>query len=146
MTNEPIILVHYIAVGGKTTEQARERMKQYADVLKKGDTKPNILNYIIPIKDSDSRIECLNPKLVDGSEYENAKKSLDEIKEKISHFISSDEQDIQNIRKLYDYTDERIEIKKVFDDGFTKKWNITVPVNGIQPWYKRIFNIPKKRC
>jgi hypothetical protein len=69
-----IILVHYINVGNLKTNDVQQYLEKVKNALfiKNKD----IINYIIPVK-SETRIECLNPKLVSDEDYSKAKDLLD---------------------------------------------------------------------
>ncbi len=67
---EKLILVHYVNAPKSSCER-------YSEQLPEDD---NISHYIIPITDGESRIECLNPKLVSEEDYLEAKKVLENIR------------------------------------------------------------------
>ena len=66
---EKLILVHYVNAPKSSCER-------YSDQLPEDD---NISHFIIPIIEGESRIECLNPRLVSDEEYQKAKKVLENI-------------------------------------------------------------------
>lgn len=71
-----IILVFYVNTKRMSLDETQAYLKEVADTVtfEEQDT----LNYfIIPIKDGESRVECLNPKLVSKEDYKEAKKVLD---------------------------------------------------------------------
>ncbi len=43
----------------------------------------DIIHYVIPTFETETRVECINPKVVSESEYESIKQTLDNIKEKL---------------------------------------------------------------
>jgi len=71
---EKIILVHYINIGdmnndiSKTMEQVIEKLTPKED---------DIISYFIPIRKGETRIECINPKLVSEEDFMEAKRVLD---------------------------------------------------------------------
>ena len=70
-----IILVHYINIGGLSRQTAETRIMSYMEhSLPKEDS---IINYIVPIENSDSRIECLNPRLLSELDYQEIQKVID---------------------------------------------------------------------
>lgn len=75
---EKIILVNYIAVGNMPDHDVRGYMQKVVETLSpKGEGSEGMLNYFIPIRNGDSRVECLNPKLVSEEDFQKAKEVLD---------------------------------------------------------------------
>lgn len=71
---EKIILVHYIGVGNLSIKHADEYLyKIKTEFLPKDD---GIINYVIPTRE-ETRVDCLNPKLVSEEDYKQAKELLD---------------------------------------------------------------------
>lgn len=71
---EKIILVHYIDVGNMPASEVHEHMLKIQKMLYREEQ--DTVNYIVPIQ-GQTRIECLNPKLVSEEEYAKAKEMLD---------------------------------------------------------------------
>ena len=84
MENNPIILVMYIAVGNMDFRDVAPYVEHIANITKpfpEDTIKKEI--YYIPVYDSkDSRIECINPKLLTEEEFEEARGVLNEVKNK----------------------------------------------------------------
>lgn len=71
---EKIILVHYIGVGNLSKKEVEQHLyKITTEFLPKDD---GVINYVIPTKE-ETRVECLNPKLVSEEDYKQAKELLD---------------------------------------------------------------------
>ena len=71
---DKIILVHYIGVGNLSTKEVEQHLhKITTELLPKDD---GVINYVIPTR-GETRIECLNPKLVSEEDYKQAKELLD---------------------------------------------------------------------
>jgi len=71
---DKIILVHYIGVGNLSVKKVEQYLyKITTELLPKDDS---VINYVIPTRE-ESRIECLNPKLVSEEDYKQAKELLD---------------------------------------------------------------------
>jgi hypothetical protein len=71
---EKIILVHYVGVGNRSINDIKEYLCKIAtELLPKDD---GVINYVIPTRE-ETRIECLNPKLVSEEDYKQAKELLD---------------------------------------------------------------------
>lgn len=76
---EKLIIVHYINVEGMSKMKAEEYLhsliKKHEHIEKEND----ILTYWIATNSGETRVECLNPKLVTQEEFEKAKIILDNI-------------------------------------------------------------------
>jgi hypothetical protein len=95
MSKEKIILVHYINVGNINSNDVAEIMK---DIVNKFSLKEedNIIAYWIPVREGDTRVECINPKLVSEEDFVEAKRVLDRNLEIVNDIINGN----QNNRKL----------------------------------------------
>ncbi len=73
---EKIILVHYINVGNIDGNDVSKIME---DVVKKFSPKEedNIISYWIPVREGETRVECINPKLVSQEDFTEAKQVLE---------------------------------------------------------------------
>ena len=95
MSKEKIILVHYINVGNINSNDVAEIMK---DIVNKFSLKEedNIISYWIPVREGDTRVECINPKLVSEEDFAEAKRVLDRNQKIVNDIINGN----QNNRKL----------------------------------------------
>lgn len=73
---DKIILVCYVDISMMDNEDVPMYMNEVAAILKRENDQ--ILHYLVPIK-SESRIECLNPKLVSEEDYAEAKAILERL-------------------------------------------------------------------
>lgn len=71
---EKIIIVHYVGVGNASAEQVYKIMQEYKRYICKEE---GITHYLLACKNHESRIECINPKLVSEEDYTSAKAALD---------------------------------------------------------------------
>jgi hypothetical protein len=73
---EKIILIYYINVGNI---ERNDVSKVVEDVVRKFSPKEedNIISYWIPIREGETRVECINPKLVSQEDFTEAKQVLD---------------------------------------------------------------------
>lgn len=78
---DKIILVFYINIAKMSPRDVDEYMERVRKHVDSHDE--TILNYIIPIRDGDNHVECLNPKLVSEDDYAKAKEALDALTEKL---------------------------------------------------------------
>jgi hypothetical protein len=70
---DKLILVHYVAVGNHTRQRAVEELSEFMKMVPKDDS---VLTYVLPTLD-DTRVECINPKLVSEEDYGKIKDVLD---------------------------------------------------------------------
>jgi len=87
MNKEKIILIHYINVGNIDGNDVSEMME---NVVKKFSPKEedNIISYWIPVREGDTRVECINPKLVSEEDFTEAKRVLDRNQEIVNDIIN----------------------------------------------------------
>ncbi len=84
---EKIILVHYINVGNMNYSDINKFMEEIT-VKFSPKEEDNIISYWIPIKNGETRVECINPKLVSEEDYSEAKKVLDRNQEIVNEIIN----------------------------------------------------------
>lgn len=70
---DKIILAHYINVGNVSPQKVNELLY---DISKSLAGQDDVLHYVYPITQGDTRVDCINPKLVTGEEYKYAKEVL----------------------------------------------------------------------
>jgi hypothetical protein len=87
MSKEKIILIHYINVGNIHVNNVSEMME---DVINKFSLKEedNIISYWIPVREGETRVECINPKLVSEEDFTEAKRVLDRNQEIVNNIIN----------------------------------------------------------
>jgi hypothetical protein len=83
---EKIILIYYIYVGNIDRNDVSKVME---DVVRKFSPKEedNIISYWIPIGEGETRVECINPKLVSEEDFTEAKRVLDRNQEIVNDII-----------------------------------------------------------
>ena len=84
---EKIILVHYINVGNMDYTNINKFMKEIT-VKFSPKEEDNIISYWIPVNNGETRVECINPKLVSEEDYSEAKKVLDRNQEIVNEIIN----------------------------------------------------------
>jgi len=84
---EKIILVHYINIGNIDRNDISQYMNEIVKMFspKDGD---NIIAYFIPIHEGETRVECINPKLVSEEDFAEAKKVLDRNQKIVDNLVS----------------------------------------------------------
>jgi hypothetical protein len=83
---DKIILIYYINVGNINQKDVPLFME---NVVKKFSPKEedSIISYFIPIRDGETRVECINPKLVSPEDFTQAKRVLDRNQEIVNDII-----------------------------------------------------------
>lgn len=89
------ILVFYISC-----DMPRDQYAQLHEQLEEQAKKENMLFYIIPSEESQTRIECINPKLVSTADYEEAKAALDKCTNLLNDLTNSIDK-AKEIRKMF---------------------------------------------
>jgi hypothetical protein len=87
MSKEKIILIHYINVSNIDSNDVSKMME---DVINKFSLKEedNIISYWIPVREGETRVECINPKLVSEEDFTEAKRVLDRNQEIVNNIIN----------------------------------------------------------
>ena len=85
MENDKIILVVYINIAGLHDADVSAFVAEVANSLRPK-KEENMLMYFIPVRETESRIECINPKLVSEEEYEKARMACEELTELVKKF------------------------------------------------------------
>jgi len=83
--NDKIILIFYIDVRHIDDDDLNQYLHDVSKVISNND---NIINYIMPVM-SDTKVECLNPKIVTEEDFNKAKNVLDRNQEIINEFIKN---------------------------------------------------------
>jgi hypothetical protein len=83
-----IILIIYLNIGNRTFQEAFEYISDIKDNLYV--SKPHWLYfYLIPVREGETRVECVNPKLVSESDFTEAKKALDNMIERVNNLYGT---------------------------------------------------------
>ena len=89
------ILVFYINVGNVDPEGVSEIIKKVQDMIKPSkEDEGKLLQYVIPVRDQETKIECVNvPTLIDSKEqlkkYEAEIKKIDDKLDRITSTINA---------------------------------------------------------
>ena len=84
---EKIILVHYINIGNMNYNDVNKFMEEITVKFSPKED-DNIISYWIPVNNGETRVECINPKLVSEEDYSEAKKVLDRNQEIVNEIIN----------------------------------------------------------
>ena len=85
MTQENIIVVHYINTKGFDVKEIEKMMDKIASNMPRMD---GVMNYIIPIREGDTRIECINPRLLTEAEFESTRAVLAKFEDALKNIIA----------------------------------------------------------
>lgn len=78
-----ILLIVYINIGNMNPNDIHKHIDRIAGMLREGNP-DGVHSYLIPIREGETRVECVNPKMVSESDYADAKKALDDMIERVS--------------------------------------------------------------
>ncbi len=87
MNKEKIILIHYINVGNIDGNNVSEMMENVVNKFSPKE-EDNIISYWIPVREGETRVECINPKLVSEEDFTEAKRVLDRNQEIVNDIIN----------------------------------------------------------
>ena len=95
MSKEKIILIHYINVGNIDGNNVSEMMENVVNKFSPKE-EDNIISYWIPVREGETRVECINPKLVSEEDFTEAKRVLDRNQEIVNDIINWKNKTIEN--------------------------------------------------
>ena len=79
MSKEKIILIHYINVGNIDGNDVSKMMEEVINKLSlKGED--NVISYWIPVREGETRVECINPVIASKDEMDKIGKIIEDIK------------------------------------------------------------------
>lgn len=82
------IVVCYVNVAGFPDEEALSLLDELSKKLATID--PDIVNYIVPIRSGETRIECINPDLLTGEAYVEATEAVEKLKEAVKNMLKNE--------------------------------------------------------
>lgn len=83
---DKLILVFYINVS-LTDMEGKNNFMEHTSMINNILVDEGIIYFILPIENGETRIECLNPKLLTEQEYSETKNTLEKIQEKLHALI-----------------------------------------------------------
>lgn len=89
LNKDKLILVAYINISGIHDADVSAFITEAVNNLKPKED-DSTLFYVIPVRGEESRLECINPKLVSEEEYEKAHQACEKIAEKLKE-LTKDE-------------------------------------------------------
>ncbi len=70
---DKLILVYYVDIGNLCPEDVDE----YINKLIERNKNENMVQYFVPVRDQETRIDCINPKLLPEDEYEEVREVIE---------------------------------------------------------------------
>lgn len=89
LNKDKTILIAYINVGGVNDSDLSAFIQEAVDNLKPKED-DSILFYAVPVRGEESRLECINPKLVSEEEFEKARLACEKITEKLKELMKDE--------------------------------------------------------
>ena len=86
MDKDKIFLVVYLNVGTVADSEIEDSVKRLADTLNFDDS---VQLFIIPCRGSDTRIECINPVLLDEKQYKSVEKKIKGLKKTVEEKLAT---------------------------------------------------------
>jgi len=84
---QPLILVYYMDVGNLPDADVNLYMKKIAKGLFKKN-EDGIIKYLIPVRNQETKVECINPIKVDGKLYAEVLVRFEELKNKFDELLN----------------------------------------------------------
>ena len=89
MKKDDLVFVYYINVNGMTGEEAFMFSRNLQDYLKDNDMQgEGIKNVILPVYNTDTRVECINPLLLPEDEYRVVKEKVERYEKMLDEFLT----------------------------------------------------------
>ena len=87
----PLILVYYINVHNIPVGDVKPYISKLTNDLRMDNKKlgANSVQYFIPVRDQETKVECINPVLVDKNLYDRILIRLEETKAKLDNYLDS---------------------------------------------------------
>ena len=86
MDKDKIFFVVYLNVGTAADSEIEDSVKRLADTLNFDDS---VQLFIIPCRGSDTRIECINPVLLDEKQYKSVEKKIKGLKKTVEEKLAT---------------------------------------------------------
>ena len=88
MENEKLILVYYVNMANLGKRKIYEHLQKLikTNLLP---TDPNIITSIIPVRDRETEVVCINPKLLSNDEYQAARQLTEDYNQKLKRALEN---------------------------------------------------------
>lgn len=79
-SDDKTILIFYINVDGLSPQKSQQYIY---DIMKDYNCNSDIVHYFLPVRNQETKVECVNPKLITDSEFQEIKDRLDKYNENL---------------------------------------------------------------
>jgi len=86
LDKDKLFIVVYVGVHGLEDQTVSEILANVANHMQYDDS---VNTLIIPTRDSETRVECINPVLLTEEQYEEARKRIETLTEKVEEAIKT---------------------------------------------------------
>ena len=100
MNTEKLILVYYLNLGNITPQRASEILESFGANLNQEIKEAH--HILLPIRNGNTRVECLNPKIITQEEYRSVKGFLERAEDtlsNLSNFLEEKQKPIEEKQK-----------------------------------------------
>ena len=97
MNTEKLILVYYLNLGNITPQRASEILESFGANLYREIKEAH--HILLPIRNGNTRVECLNPKIITQEEYRSVKGFLERAEDALSNFLEEKQKPIEEKQK-----------------------------------------------
>ena len=84
LDKDKLFIVVYVNITGWGDVTVVELLNRIAEITKFDDS---VMRIIIPVRESETRVECINPVLLAEEQYEETRKKIEEITERVDEAI-----------------------------------------------------------
>ena len=97
MNTEKLILIYYLNLGNITPQRASEILESFGANLNQEIKEAH--HILLPIRNGNTRVECLNPKIITQEEYRSVKGFLEKAEGALSDILKETQRPIEEKQK-----------------------------------------------
>ena len=97
MITEKLIMVYYLNLGNVSSQREDEILADFSANLNRSIKEAH--HILLPISDGDTRVECINPKLITQEEYESVEVFLKKAEDALSNFLEKTKPTLKKVEK-----------------------------------------------
>lgn len=86
LDKEKLFLVMYVDISGVNSSDVAEYLNHFANAFQYDES---IERLIIPTREGESRVECINPVLLNKEQYAEVERKIESIKKEVSEALKS---------------------------------------------------------
>lgn len=87
MNREKSIIVYYLNADNIRRCTIAEEIKYFQESIDKKTGTEDFINIVIPVFDQETRVDCINPRIMSGVQYETLKEKLEIIQHDLTTLI-----------------------------------------------------------